>query len=105
MHKYTACVQRICIYAASQNSVAAYVIVQLFDDVLGLARFLALLLDLVAGVHDGGMVALEDLCDVGEGVFELLADHVHRHLARIRDVLGAVLGDRPGYRSSSRPPP
>ena len=29
MHKYTACVQRICIYAASQNSVAAYVIVQL----------------------------------------------------------------------------
>ena len=42
---------------------------QLFDDVLGLAGVLALLLDLVAGVHDGGMVAFEYLCNIGEGVF------------------------------------
>lgn len=49
---------------------------QLFDDVLGLAGVLALLLDLVAGVHDGGMVAFEYLCNIGEGVFKLLPVHV-----------------------------
>ena len=61
----------------------ADIIMQLFDDVLGLAGVLALLLDLVAGVHDGGMVALEYLCNIGEGVFKLLPDHVHCHLPRV----------------------
>ena len=63
---------------------------QLFDDVLGLAGVLALLLDLVAGVHDGGMVAFEYLCNIGEGVFKLLPDHVHCHLPRVGHILGAV---------------
>lgn len=66
---------------------------QLFDDVLGLAGVLALLLDLVAGVHDGGMVAFEYLCNIGEGVFKLLPDHVHCHLPRVGHILGAVLRD------------
>ena len=54
----------------SQLSVAADVVMQLFDDVFGLARVLALLLDLVAGVHDRGVVALEDLGDIREGIFQ-----------------------------------
>ena len=83
-----------CTNARQRSAVAADIIMQLFDDVLGLAGVLALLLDLVAGVHDGGMVAFEYLCNIREGVFKLLPDHVHCHLPRVGQIGRASCRER-----------
>ena len=69
----------------------ADVVVQLFDDLFGLSGVLSFFLDFVAGVHYRRMVALKDFGDIGEGIFQLLTNHIHGHLTRIGDVLGAVL--------------
>ena len=71
---------------------------QLFDDVLGLAGVLALLLDLVAGVHYGGMVAATKvLSNFRQTVLSEFFSEVHGNLAWTSYVGRTTLGVHIGH--------
>jgi len=62
------------------------------DVEIGLREDGGLLLDLAAGIEDGGMVAVaEDAADLSEGLIGVVAEEVHGDVAGGSDALGTGL--------------